>query len=137
MQNISPVQTHPDTLIKNFYMAGVTQAQLKEEITNKSGLNDSIISNVEIDKLKFAPKTIFSLYEEHVHTDPLAKRVFPDGFHVKKELENTQPKFFSFMHQDRKGLMHYNHCLIFHEHVKLEKIFQSPQSGSHIEKLAQ
>ena len=80
------MQTHPDTLIKNFYMAGVTQAQLKEEITNKSGLNDSMVSNVEIDKLKFAPKTIFSLYEEHVHTDPLAKRLFPEGFHVKKEL---------------------------------------------------
>ena len=136
MQNISPVQTHPDTLIKNFYMAGVTQAQLKEEIYTKRELSDSYISNVEMDKLELAPKTIFSLYEEHTHTDELAKRLFPEGFQVKKDMDNTQPKFFSFMHQDRKGLMHYNHCLIFHEHIKLEKIFQSPQSGSHIEKLA-
>jgi hypothetical protein len=34
MQNTASIQCHPNTLIKNFFMAGATQSQLIEEFLN-------------------------------------------------------------------------------------------------------
>lgn len=52
MQSTSSVQSHSNNIIKNFVIAGLTQATLKDRITK--GLRDQI---------GIPPEILYSLYE--------------------------------------------------------------------------
>lgn len=86
---------------------------------------------------RLEPETLFSLYEDSVHTDPLAQRVFPERIDVLRSNRLSQPRFFSFMSCDGSGLLHYNHCLIFYERLTEEQILHDFDQGTQIQKFVQ
>ena len=116
MQNVSFVQRHPDTLISNFFIAGISQSTLREifDPTRKEKLDQRVDVPSEI---------LFSLYEENQDASAYLSQVFP----MKVTIENQEktlfdPKFFTFMGTDAAKETSYFHCLIFYERFAKELI---------------
>lgn len=57
MQNVSRIQRHPDTLIKNFFIGGLSQTKLKHYFPKDKQTNQKDLVDLE-------PEMLFSLYEE-------------------------------------------------------------------------
>ena len=129
MQNVSRIQRHPDTLIKNFFIAGLSQNTLRDEIFPASNFNE------KRDLYNLAPEMLFSLYEEPEKMYMYLGQVFPDKISILRGEKLIDPKFFSFMSVDTNGFNQYNHCLIFYERFTVELIRTDFDQGKYIEKL--
>lgn len=116
MQNVSRIQRHPDTLIKNFFISGLSQTTLRDEIFPAG--NDT----EKRDLYNLQPEMLFSLYEEPEKMNMYLGQVFPDKISILRGEKLIDPKFFSFMSVDMNGFNQYNHCLIFYERFTAELI---------------
>jgi len=130
MQNVSRIQKHPDTLIKNFFIAGLSQHTLRDEIfpeTSKEVMKKDLFN--------LDPQMLFSLYEEPEKMSLYLQQVFPDKVRILQTEKMVDPKFFSFMSVDMNGFNQYNHCLIFYERFNPELIRDDFDTNAHVEKL--
>jgi hypothetical protein len=104
MQNTARVQSNPDTLIKNFFIAGLTQKTLVD------------LHGKGLEKLyNISPEMLFSLYQEPNEEIPFLKFVFPDYITITCVVEETVPKFYTFMSTNPDGKNAFYHSLIFYE----------------------
>ena len=117
MQNVSRIQRHPDTLIKNFFIAGLSQQTLKNDIFPQGKEDEN-----KRDLFNLTPEMLFSLYEEPEKMEMYLGQVFPEQVSIFRGEKLIDPKFFSFMSVDMNGFNQYNHCLIFYERFTAELI---------------
>ena len=106
MQNTARVQSHSNTVIKNFLISGLSQETLKDRIQKSLGEQTNIM-----------PEIIFSLYEPEEESQKILPLIFPQKVDI---LENPseevmKPKFFTFMTTDPLGVNTFTHCIIYYE----------------------
>ena len=104
MQNTSRVQSNSNNIIRNFFVAGLSQGTLAE----KTQLNTPIQEQIDI-----PPEVLFSLYQPEMES--YLKFVFPENISIEQRALEVIPKFFTFMSTDAEGSNSYFHCLLFYE----------------------
>lgn len=106
MQNTARVQSHSNTVIKNFLISGLSQETLKDRIQKSLGEQTNI-----------TPEIIFSLYEPEEESQKILQLIFPQKVDILESPseEMVKPKFFTFMTTDPLGVNTFTHCIIYYE----------------------
>lgn len=106
MQNTARVQSHSNTVIKNFLISGLSQETLKDRIQKSLGEQTNIM-----------PEIIFSLYEPEEESQKILQLIFPQKVDILESPsdEMVKPKFFTFMTTDPQGVNTFTHCIIYYE----------------------
>lgn len=106
MQNTSRVQSHSNTVIKNFLISGLSQETIKDRI-QKSMFYQTNIN----------PEIIFSLYEPEEDSQKMLNLIFSQKVDIieSPSEEAIKPKFFTFMTTDQLGVNTFAHCIIYYE----------------------
>ena len=120
-----PIQCDPDTLITNFFIAGLSQKTLRNTVfARKKGMTkaEQDESNMTRELQDNEPEVIFSMYEENLHSDKYLRQVFARKIRIIPSRKNVNPMFFSFMSRNEHGLFQYNHVLIFYERLTEQKV---------------
>lgn len=127
MQNTASIQSHPDTLIKNFFMAGASQSSLQREFDGKDV--DALI--VE----PFKPEILFSMYSKKTEVEPYLDLIYPRQVVAKFDKALCMPTFHTFVSTDDAGKQSYYHTLIYYEHVSKEGIINDFDINKAVRKL--
>ena len=120
MNSTSRVQPHSSTILKNFFITGLSQETLRKKVDEP--LNK---------QFHIKPEILFSMYSEESEMVPYMKFVFPDLIDLTSgQNEQITPKFFTFMATDAEGVNTYFHCLTFSElfysnEIKIDFEFES------------
>ena len=106
MQNTSRIQQNPDTLISNFFIAGLSQETIQDKFT-------PTVDHTKLYDIK--PEVLFTLYQDTDSVNSYLQQVFPDKITIYVQEELVNPKFFTFMTTDQSGFNSYFHCLTYYE----------------------
>ena len=106
MQSTSSVKSSLSVLIKNFFIAGLSQETIRTRVDMKFQ-----------DQINIEPEILFSMYQSNSEMQSYLKFIFPSKIAIERT-ENSDavvPKFFTFMSTDSDGHNAYFHCLFFFE----------------------